>query len=96
MQAVATALALGDEEAVLEVATGEQRLELITDERRQGARMFFEAVTKCGPVLPREGEGVAVLGASRDVLRSGVTAGHRRRWCASRAARSPKSFQALG
>ena len=94
-EAVATALALGDEEAVLEVAAGEQRLELITDERGQRARTLLEAVAKRGPVFPHQREGVTVLGASRDILRTSVTAGHRRR-CASRASRPRESFQALG
>jgi len=48
------------------------------------------------PVFPHQGEGVAVLGAARDGLRPGVTAGRRRCRCVFRAARSPESFRALG
>ena len=95
-KAVAAALALGDEEAVFEVAAGKQRVELVRNERRQAARALFEAVAKRRPVFPHQGQCVAVLGAARDVLRCSVTAGHPRRWCAWRAARSSESFQALG
>ena len=95
-EAVAAALALRDEEAVLEVAAGDEGLDFIADERRQRARAFFEAVSKRRPMLAHEGEGVAVLSAARDVLRSGMTAGHGQPRCASRSGHSPESFRALG
>ncbi len=95
-QAVAAALALRDEEAVFEVAAGDECLELITNERRQGTRALLEAVANRRPVFSHDGEGVAVLGAAWDVLRCSVTAGHRRCRCASRAALSAESFRGLG
>ena len=95
-EAVTAALTLRDEEAVLEVAAGDECVEFITDERRQGARALFEAVAKRRPVFPNEGEDVTILGAARDALRSGMTTGHRWPRCVSRARRSPVSLRALG
>jgi len=82
---VAAAAARGNEEAALNVTAAQQRLELVAHELGEAAGLPVETLDETWPVLAHERDRLAALGAARDVLCAGVTGGHGRGHCGSRA-----------
>jgi len=68
--------AVREQKPAPQVATIDEGLELVTDERRQCTGVLVEAGEELRQVLADDRDGVASRGVARDVRRRGSAAGH--------------------